>query len=124
MPDNKQSGGAINIHLKELFAGSSVAFIFRILGIAAGYIFIYIASHYYGPKGLGIYSLALSVLAILEIFGMIGFDTSILRFVGHYHGENKHHKIRPLYTNTVIRFVLPVSCFLALGLFFSSHLLL
>ena len=73
-----------NEHFKELLSGSAVAFILRILGIVASYIFVYLVTRFYGAKGMGIYSLSLAVLMVLEMFGTMGFKSSILRFVGQF----------------------------------------
>lgn len=109
-----------NVHLQEVLTGSSVALVLKVLGLVGGYIFIFILSHYYGAKGMGIYSLALSVLGILELFGTMGFKTSVLRFVGQFSAENNHHKIKSLYKK-VLELIVPISFILAIALFFFSR---
>ncbi len=109
-----------NMHLNEILAGSSIAFSLKILGIIGGYIFIFIVSRYYGARGMGIYSLSLSVLVILEMLGTMGFKTSVLRFVGQFSAENNHHKIRSLYKN-ILELAIPISIILAVILYIFSH---
>ena len=109
-----------NAHLKEIFAGSFVAFILKIAGIIGTYIFTFLVSRYYGAEGMGVYSLSLSALLILEMCGTLGFRTSVLRFVGQFSAENKHHKINSLYKN-ILEIIIPVSLFLAVVLFLFSN---
>lgn len=109
-----------NVHLKEMLTGSFVAFILRIVGIIGTYIFTFLVSRYYGAKGMGIYSLSLSIMLILEMCGTIGFKTSVLRFVGQFSAENKHHKINSLYKN-ILEIIIPVSFFLVVVLFLFSN---
>ena len=98
----------LNSHLKELLAGSTIAFVFSVLGAGGGYIFAYIVSNTYGTRGMGVYSLTYSVLVILEILGTLGFRNSILRFVGHYYSENNHKAIRGIY-HQMLRISSPIA---------------
>jgi O-antigen/teichoic acid export membrane protein len=98
----------LNSHLKELLAGSTIAFVFSVLGVGGGYIFAYIVSHTYGTRGMGVYSLSYSVLVVLEMFGTLGFKSSVLRYAGQYYGEKEYGAIRSLYKQ-MLRLSAPVS---------------
>lgn len=111
-----------NTHFNEVFSGSFIAFILRIFGAVATYVFTFIVSKYYGARGMGIYSLSLSALVILEMFGTMGFKTSVLRFVGQFSAENNHHKIKSLYKD-ILELAIPISLTLAVVLYlFSSKI--
>ncbi len=100
-------------HLKEVFAGSSIAFVFNVIGIGGRYVFAFIISRNYGTKGVGLYSLTLSILIVFEMLSTMGFQGAILRFVGQYYAENKYGAIRGLYKQ-MLGLSLPASLFLAL----------
>ena len=109
----------LNKHLKEVFVGSSIAFALKILGLLGSYVFAFMISRYYGARGMGIYSLSLSILMILEMLGTLGFNTSVLRFVGQFTAENSRGKIKQLYKN-ILELIIPVSVFLAMALYLLS----
>lgn len=109
-----------NVHIKEIMSGSSIAFSIRMLDVMGGYIFAFVVSRIYGAKGMGIYSLSLSVLIILELLATLGFKTSVLRFVGQFSAQNSHYKIKSLYKN-ILELVIPVSIAVAIILYLFSE---
>jgi len=109
-----------NRHVKEIFKGSSIAFVLKIIGFITGYIFTFLISIYYGAKGVGMYSLSFTVLSISGMLGALGTQTSILRFVGQFSAENSFHKIRSLYKK-ILMLVIPSSLIIAFTLFFFSE---
>jgi len=109
-----------NVHIKELFSGSVVAFTIKLLGVAAGYVFFYLVSRKYGARGMGIYSLSMAVLMILRMFGTLGFSSSLLRYVGQYSAEKNKYKIKMLY-KSMLKISVPFSVFISLLLYFFSQ---
>ena len=107
-------------HIKEVLSGSVIAFTFRMASYVLGYGFALIVSRHYGTRGMGIYSLSLSLLMILEMLGTLGMKTSILRYAGQYaSGTGNETKLKGLY-RTVLGLVLPVSLALSVLLFLFS----
>ena len=108
-----------NVHINEIFNGSSVAFIYRILGLMGAYVFAFIVCRYYGANSMGIYSLSLSVLIVLEMLGTVGFGNSVLRFIGQLSAESNLGATKQLYKN-MLEIIVPVSVFLAASLYILS----
>jgi O-antigen/teichoic acid export membrane protein len=110
----------LNSNLKELLAGSTIAFVFSVLGVGTGYVFAYLVSHTYGTRGMGIYSLSYSVLVVLEMFGTLGFKSSVLRYAGQFYGEKDFGAIRSLYRQ-MFRLSAPVSLVFSAGIGLVSY---
>ena len=109
-------------HLKELLKGSSIAFVLRIIGIVAGYIFTLLVARLYGADVLGIFVLSLTLMQIFSVFGKAGMDVTSLRFVAELSSQNKWYTIKDFYKK-VILFVIPVSLFVNLLFFLLSPLI-
>lgn len=109
-----------DIHLKELLKGSSIAFIFKIVGIILGYLFVLFITKNYGSESLGIFILSLTILQISSIIARMGMDTMFLRFCGEYN-QNKNGKyiLKNLYNN-ILLFTIPSALILTVLLYFTS----
>lgn len=103
----------------EIVKGSSTAFILRILGIAAGYIFTLIITRGYGAETMGIFSLSFTLLQISSVIGRLGMDTALLRFVAEYSSQSKWEIVKDTYKKA-IKLVLPFSFIVAISVFFLS----
>ncbi|MFO0793955.1 MAG: flippase [Candidatus Brocadiaceae bacterium] len=97
--------------LKEILLGSSLALIYRIVGMISGYILILVISRHYGSKGVGIYNLSTSVLAIYTLVGTLGLKTYCLRFVSQLCNEGKYYKVYQLYIK-IFQITIPLSLIL------------
>ncbi len=71
-------------HFAELIKGSGIAFVLRIVGIIAGYVFTLFVTRTLGAKAWGIFALSLVVLQIASVIGRLGMDTALLRFTAEY----------------------------------------
>lgn len=103
-------------HLKEVFTGASIALGFKVGGMAINFIFIFLVSRYYGPKGTGIYGLSMTVILISIMIGSLGFGSSIVRFVSQFVVEGQLSKIKVLYKN-ILQIILPLSIILSVFLY-------
>ncbi|SNZ06199.1 hypothetical protein SAMN06265182_0595 [Persephonella hydrogeniphila] len=70
-----------DIHLKELLKGSSIAFILRIVGIIAGYVFTLLITRGYGAEAMGVFALSFTVLQIPSVIRIFRMDTALLRLL-------------------------------------------
>lgn len=109
-------GKSSDNHLKEVVKGSSLALAFKCSGILTGYIFTLLVTRYYGAEGIGIYSLSITILTILAMISMMGFDSSVVRFVAQFSVEKKLSNISLLYKN-VIQATAPISILIAIFLY-------
>ncbi len=86
-----------DIHLKELFKGSTIAFIFKIFSIVLSYVLFYFLAKRFGAVGLGIFNTCFTVLVLTSVIAKLGLDTALVRFVAEYVAKEKQEDIRQLY---------------------------
>lgn len=70
--------------LNELFKGSSITLVIKILGMLVSYIVVMLISRSYGAEGVGIYSLSNKLVYSLALSCALGFNISVLRYVGEF----------------------------------------
>ncbi|RLJ70435.1 O-antigen/teichoic acid export membrane protein [Hydrogenivirga caldilitoris] len=108
-----------DIHLKELLKGSSIAFVLKIVGIIAGYIFTLLITRGYGAEAMGIFALSFTLLQFSSVIGRLGMDTALLRFTAEYSSQEKWEVVKDIYKKA-IKLVLPFSIILSIVVFFLS----
>ncbi len=86
-----------NLHFREMFKGSSIAIIFRLLSAVSSYFFTYFIVKLYGSVGFGIFSTSWTILMISTVIGKLGFDTSIVRFTAENVGVHGFKNMRVIY---------------------------
>ena len=91
-----------DIHLTELLKGSSIAFIFKIIGMILGYIFTLLIAKWYGAETMGLYALSLTMLNIFVTIGLFGFDNSLVKFVADYNSNHKGELVKEVYYKSLI----------------------
>jgi O-antigen/teichoic acid export membrane protein len=106
-------------HFAELLKGSSIAFVLRVVGIIAGYIFTLLITRGYGAEAMGIFTLSFILLQIFSVIGRLGMDTALLRFTAEYSFQGKLEIVKDIYKK-VIKLVLPFSIILSITVFFLS----
>lgn len=89
------------MHFRELFQGSSIAFIFRMVSALASYVFIYFLAHTYDETAVGIFSTSWTILMIGSVFGKMGFDTSIVRFMAESASDHSYLRMRMIYRRSL-----------------------
>ena len=108
-----------NIHLNELFKGSFVSLIIRILAVLTSYIFSLLIAKLYGASALGSFVLAQTMLLMVTIIAKLGFDTLSVKYISKNYKENNIQKIRSIYT-VILKLVVVWSIILSILLFFLS----
>jgi len=107
----------MNFHYIEILKKGSINFIFQIIGIGLGYLFIYMLAKYFNAEGVGLFSLTYSVLTIFLLFAKFGFDLAIVKFVSEY--KDDFSKLKDLYIKTLF-FLIPLNILLISIMFFLS----
>ena len=105
-----------DLHLKEIIKGSSVAVFLRFTGLFLGYIFTLLITRNYGAKAMGVFSLSLVILEIGTVFGKLGTDSAILKFVPEYLAKGKTRTVLSTYKK--ILKVAMVTSVISAGIFF------
>jgi len=108
-------------HLTELLKGSSIAFIFRIVGMGFGYVLTLMITRWYGADTMGLFSLSITLLNIFATIGVFGFDNSLVKFIADYNSNGNLHLIKEVYQKSLY-LVLPLTIFLSVLLFFGSEI--
>ncbi len=99
----------------ELFKGGAIALFFKIASVIIGYFFFWYLAQLVGAKGLGIFSTCWTILMIGTVFGKLGFDTSIVKFIAESMGKKHTHHVKPIYKNSIL-IVLATSSLIAITL--------
>lgn len=103
----------------EILKGAGTTMSLKIGGLIFSYIFNLLFARLYGAKVMGIYALAITVAGIFSLFGQMGTDTSLIRFVAQYAGQGNYSAIKEIYKKA-IQLVLPFSIFFAVLFYISS----
>lgn len=117
-----QSKIANDKHFAELVKGSGIAFVLRVVGIIAGYIFTLLVTRTLGAEAWGIFALSLVVLQIASVIGRLGIDTALLRFTAEYVAKGEICTLKDIYKKT-LTLVVPFSILVAISVYFLSPIL-
>ncbi len=117
-----QSKIAEDRHFAELIKGSGIAFVLRIVGIVAGYIFTLLVTRTLGAKAWGTFALCLVVLQIASVIGRLGMDTALLRFTAEYTAKGDINTLKEIYKKA-LTLVVPFSILVAISVYFLSPIL-
>ncbi|WP_163329254.1 flippase [Desulfurobacterium thermolithotrophum] len=109
-------------HFAELIKGSSIAFVLRILGIIAGYVFTLLVTRTLGAESWGIFALCLVVLQIASVVGRLGMDTALLRFTAEFTAKGEIDILKEIYKKA-LTLVVPFSILIAISVYFLSPVL-
>jgi len=71
----------LDANIEEIVRGASVAFVLKVIGAGLAFMFNVVLARLLGANGAGIYFLALSAATIATVFGRIGLDNALLRFI-------------------------------------------
>lgn len=108
-----------DINLRELLKSGFVSFIFKIAGILASYLLMLLITRKYGAHTAGIFALFLTFLNICVVFGRLGIETTLLRFIAEYSSQNKNGLIADIYVKA-IKIIIPVCALISILLYFLS----
>ncbi|NIM17400.1 MAG: oligosaccharide flippase family protein, partial [Candidatus Aminicenantes bacterium] len=109
-------------HLEELVRGALGFFNLRLLGTVCGYVFIYFVSHWYGAEVVGIYAISIAALRIGLLYGRMGLDNALVRFIAEYAAKGRKDFVKQVYLRGLGASI-PVSLGISLLLYFCAPLL-
>ena len=99
-----------------------VAFLFKLTGVAIGYLFFYVLADYYGTEGVGVFSTLWTILLFCIIFAKLGFDTSIVKYIAGFYGQKKFSFIKIIYRKGVFIILLAGTIITLLVFAFSNQI--
>ena len=104
----------------NIFRDSATAFVYKISGLAIGYIFTILITRNLGAEALGIYALATTLHGISTKIGNFGLNTALLRFITEFSTRNRNDLIKTVYLKS-LQFLVPLSLVITILLYgFSS----
>lgn len=101
----------------ELLRTSFFALLIRMTGVVTGFLVTLITSRYYGADALGIVSICLAILSFSSVFGKLGLDVALMKYIAGFASAKNYSAIKGVYFEA-IKIVLPVTLFISLILFF------
>ena len=106
--------------MKEIFKGSFVIFIFKILGAISLFSIYIMIPRYYGVETFGIFNLIFALLMIGTVISRIGLDIYVIRIIPTLKNEQK--KIS-LFLKAVLKILFITSLMVTLLIFFISNII-
>jgi|GEM_PF-601318 len=101
----------------EIFKKGFSGTIISLIGRFSGYLLIMVITWLYGQEAMGVYTVGLSILSIVGIFGRFGVDIAMSRFVAQYGAANRWDLIIHTYKNA-LKIVVPLGLLLSAGTYF------
>ena len=77
--------------LKEILYGAGISFVLGMIGYIIMFFFKLITARHFGPEGLGIFELLMTILGITLVFSGLGLEHSILRFAPEYKAKKQEN---------------------------------
>lgn len=108
--------------MKEVVSNALIALMLRVSSTGLMFLFNVLLSRLLGAEGAGQYYLALMVTTIATLFGKLGMDTTLLRFVAEGASIEDWNSVRGVYRKT-FTFVLFASISAALIMFLIAPIL-
>ncbi|KAF5437636.1 Membrane protein involved in the export of O-antigen and teichoic acid, partial [Candidatus Methanophagaceae archaeon] len=96
-----------------VFAGSTVVLILHFFQKP-------LLARYLGPDGLGLFSMALMIIGIIELIVIFGIDSALIKFVAEYTGTEHKHKRYSLVSSAFITMMI-MGMITSLALFASAN---
>ena len=112
----------LNPDFKKLLSGSGLVMAFKVAGAGAGYVFAYLITSNYGARAFGIFELSLTALTIASVFGRLGLDGALVRFIPEFVEKKAPEHLRKVYGYALL-LALPFSMVLAALLYVFSDAL-
>ncbi len=94
----------LDIHMREVFVGTLTAFTIRLTGALVQFLFNVLLARLLGAKGMGLYSLALTVSTLCSCLARWGMDQAVLR-ISAVKAENHRWREITLAVTTGCRFI-------------------
>ena len=110
----------MNKSFLEIYEGLIKTFFIKGISIFFGYIFIYLIAFYFGPSGLGLYSILNVILLMLTIISVLGLDSASVRLISE---KNTIINTKTVYLS-ILRIVIPFSILISIVFYISKPILL
>lgn len=101
----------------ELIRTSFFALLVRITGVITGFLVTLITTRYYGADALGIVCICLAILSFSSVFGKLGFDIALMKYIAGFALSKNFSGIKGIYLEA-IKIILPATILISSILYF------
>lgn len=101
----------------EILRKGASGTVISLVGRFSGYLLLMVIGWLYGQEAMGVYTVGLSILSIVGIFGRFGVDMAMSRFIAQYGGAGRWDLIRHSY-KIAFRIVFALGLFLSVATYF------
>jgi O-antigen/teichoic acid export membrane protein len=106
-------------HTAEVVRGAAVALFLRILGAALTFAFTLVVARMFGASGSGMFFLAMTVMTIATVFGRMGMDNALVKFIAGYASAGDWARVHAVH-RVALRVAILASLGMTLILFVSA----
>lgn len=104
--------------MKEILHGATLAFIIKVIGTGAAFLFNLLLARVLGADGAGIYYLALMVTTIGSVIGRFGLDNAMLRHISANASDENWRAVKGVYRlglliSMVLSLIVTIAIYLA-----------
>ncbi|MBL0105074.1 MAG: flippase [Bacteroidetes bacterium] len=103
----------------ELIRTSFLALLVRMAGVITGFVVTLLTSRFFGADALGLVSICLAILSFASVFGKLGLDVALMKFVAEYAMKNDYGTIKAIYLSAM-KVILPLTLLISVALYFLS----
>ncbi len=103
----------------EFVRTSFFALLVRLTGVITGFCVTLITTRYYGADALGVVSICLAILSFSSVFGKLGLDVTLMKYIPGFNSKKDNAGIKEVYLKA-LRFIIPSSIIISLFLFITA----
>src|SRR4051812_686340 len=100
----------------EFVRTSFYALIVRLTGVITGFTVTLITTRYYGADALGVVSICLAILSFSSVFGKLGLDVALMKYIPGFASRRDYPAIKEVYFEAM-KFIIPSSILISVFLF-------
>ena len=104
---------------RHLVRAGFYSLVIRVIGLATGFFVTLITSRFYGANALGIVSICIAILSFASVFGKLGMDVALMRYIAELFSQKNYAAIKHVYIKS-FRFTFPVCLGITVLLYFTS----
>lgn len=104
-----------------MLSGSAITFALKITGLLLSYLVAMMISKSYGADGVGLYNLSQRIIRSLAIVCALGFNISVLRYVGEFNTKPNRGTYLKKLLSYFLQLALPISILVSIILFLYAN---
>lgn len=101
----------------ELVRTSFFALLIRMTGVITGFAVTLITSRYYGADALGIVAICLAILSFSSVFGKLGLDVALMKYIAGFSLKKNYRGIKGVYLEAM-KIIIPATILISSLLYF------